>query len=267
MGIPNSGSIVPTSLRVAIDGGYLSWAYGGMGSKSWPSVRHLYSKKSRALICMDSSVSARKEFYPLYKSHRKARRDDRPQIFEKVKTFQEYLREDPSMWKFEAEGLEADDLVAILGKTIPIIGGDKDLLQVPGISLSRITGEVLSPLNFIKRQSQTIQRSARGTPQEILLLLSLLGDSSDDIPRLVSRGGLNTVALILTETNPWLLAYELYGQALLTNLYLAILPGPWCYDPVPSPKELFDLLVMNQLSELVLRYELQELKEYSYASD
>lgn len=247
-----------------VDGGYLTWAYGGMGSKSWPSVRHLYSKKSGSLICMDSQVSARKEFYPLYKSHRKERRLEREAIFEKVKHFQAYVREDPSLWKFEVLGLEADDLVGVLGGSIPVIGGDKDLLQIPGINLSRITGEVLTCASFMGKQAKTLMAVAQNTPMEILLVLSLLGDKSDDIPRLIPAGGLNTLAMILRDKNPWRVARSLYGDDLLRNLYLAILPGPWCYDPTPSPEELFDLLVADQLKYQVLRYELIELQEMSH---
>lgn len=266
MDIPNTNSNAQTSIRVAIDGGYLTWAYGGLGSKSWPSVRHLYSKRSNALICMDSPRSARKEFYPLYKSHRKERRAERSEIFEKVKHFQEYIREDPSLWKFESDGLEADDLVAILGLKIPIIGGDKDLLQVPGIQLTRITGEVLTPRTFLSKQSKTIQLVAKNNHKEILLLLALLGDKSDDIPRLIPPKGLNVMAMLLQHPEPWKLAHELYGEKLLTNLYLAILPGPWCYDPCPTPLELFEMVVKDQLGELVLREDLSHLKEITHVS-
>ena len=265
MDIPSTNSSAQTwwtmEAKLIIDFGYLSWTYGGLGSKSWPSVRHLYSKKAQSLICVDSQTSHRKAFYPLYKSHRKERRQERAWVFEKVLHFQEYLREDPSLWRFEAEGFEADDLSAVLGSKIPVIGGDKDLLQIPGIHLSRITGEVLTPAHFMSKQSKTLRLVAKNTPQEILLVLSLLGDKSDDIPRLIPAGGLSTLAMILNDTRPWYVAHELFGEDLLRNLYLAILPGPWCYDPLPTPIELFDLLVKNQLQDLVLRESLSPLKE------
>lgn len=249
------------TVQTLVDGGYLTWAYGGMGSKSWPSVRHKYSRRGKALICMDSTESARKDFYPAYKSHRKERRAEREHIFLKVKAFQEYVREDPSLAKVEVSGLEADDLIAILYPGLQVIGGDKDLLQLPGINLSRITEEPLSVGTFIKRQAKKVQAASLYQPAEILLLLTLLGDKSDDIPRVVPPGALDVVVSLMQMENPWIAARELFGEQLLTNLYLAILPGPWCYDPLPTPEQLFQHVSKKTLSELVLRYDLSQLKE------
>ena len=175
-------------IKLAIDGGYLSWAYGGIGSKSWPLVHYHYSKASGALICLDSPESARRLFYAEYKLHRKLRREEDPrkeEMHQRIKFFQEIIREDHSLLKLEVPGLEADDLVSILSLryNLPVIGGDKDLLQVPDLYLQTLEKEVLPISKFAKRQPKAYQEFVV-EPKDVLLVLALMGDKSDDIPRL-----------------------------------------------------------------------------------
>lgn len=86
-----------TPISKLVDGGYLTWAHGAIGFKSWLPVKGNYTMRSGSLICLDSITSARRNFFPGYKSHRSNKREKRPQIHERVKFFQEYVREDPML--------------------------------------------------------------------------------------------------------------------------------------------------------------------------
>lgn len=218
-----------------VDGGYLTWTHGAIGIKSWVPVRSQYSMSQGALILMDSHTSHRKEFYPGYKAHRQEQRKGREEVHERVLAFQEYIREDPSLRKMEFPGLEADDLVAILVNRyhLPVTGADKDLLQIPGIELSHLTGEAVTEANFAKRLPKKIAPLV--TRQNVLLILTVLGDRSDDIPRLLPKGQLNTLAGILRSERPWEAVYDLWGESALRNLSLAVLPAPWCFLRPPTP--------------------------------
>lgn len=229
------------SVNRMVDGGYLSWAYGAIGSKAWQPMRREYSRRSGSLLCLDSQRSFRKEFYPDYKSHRKAKREKRSQIHEKVVNFQAYLREDSSLMTWGVDGLEADDLIAVtsLSKGLPALAQDKDLLQIPDLVMTRLDGSRVTIEHFASRQAKKVEPLVR-TPEQILLTLTLLGDKSDDIPRLVPPKGLQLFELILTSENPWKRAEQMFKtEDLYRNLALAILPSPWCFKKVPLPDKLY----------------------------
>lgn len=260
--IPNSH----TPVQVLVDGGYFSWIYGTAGRKSWPLIRNEYSMKKGVLFLMDSPSSKRKEYYPLYKSHRSEKRD--PIKHELVQTFQLILREDPSFRKFEVEGCEADDLLALLitsGYNLPVIGRDKDLLQIPGLSLSTISGELVTFFDYSKKLSKRMIPLIR-KPSDVLFSLVLLGDKSDDIPRLLPPRKIDLGVQLMSLPDPWSVARKLFGNDLLRNLWLAVLPGPFCFEEPPDEQELFDLVSTNQWpGKRLLRYSISEqLKELTH---
>jgi len=253
--IPYSDVII----KKIIDGGYLTWAHGAIGFKSWQTARTNYSRRAGALICLDSRRSFRKEFDPNYKSHRKDKREQRPKIHEKVMFFQEYIREDPTLRTWEVDGLEADDLIAILvGKfKLPVTALDKDLLQIPTIQMNKIDNTEVLVTNFALRQAKMIRPLVEQN-SDVLFILTLLGDKSDDIPRLIPSRNLDLLVSLMRSPSPWEAALELFGDRLLHNLYLAVLPGPWCFYPTPSQKEVFKQVLQGTWPKGVLRYNIQE---------
>lgn len=236
-----------------VDGGYLSWAHGAMGAKSWMSVRSSYSMHSGSLILLDSHESDRKKFYPLYKAHRKEQRAKREDVHEKVLAFQAYLREDPSLRKIECPGMEADDLVSILVSRyhLPVIGADKDLLQIPGIRMHHLDGAEVTEENFRRRLPKTIAPLV--TRENVLLILTVLGDKSDDIPRLLPAGQLHTLATILRSHDPWEAVGDIWGDEALRNLSLAVLPSPWTFLAPPTPLETYTSVRLGTWGQLPLR--------------
>lgn len=230
-----------------VDGGYLSWSYGAIGFKAWSPMRKSYTRQSGTLICFDSDTSERKRFFPAYKSHRADKRLKRSHIHEKVLVFQSVLREDPSLHLLEVPGLEADDLVALIAAryALPVTAIDKDLLQITGVELLRLDGSQVSIDHFATRQAVSVMPYVN-TPADILLTLTLLGDKSDDIPRLIPPRNLSLFVKIMNHSSPWKMAYQLFKDRLLTNLSLAVLPSPWVFDHVPTPIRVFELVLSGE---------------------
>lgn len=249
-----------------VDGGYLSWVYGtnAQTMNGWSTgARMRYTRRQGALIVLDSSTSERKKFDPSYKSRREEKKHEDPERLKKAEHVKylvtDVIKEDPSLTTLEHPGLEADDIVALfvahnlsgIKPPIRVIGADKDLLQLPKewIKLERITGEVATFNKYARRLPKTISPYIK-SEGEVLLSLTLMGDKSDSIPRLIPPRDLGTFIRIVTSKSPFTAARECFGDRFLKNLYLAILPGPWCYDPIPTPERVFDLVSVGNWARL-----------------
>jgi len=133
-----------------------------------------------AVIFDAKGPSFRKEIYPEYKANRSAMPEDlRPQIpliKEVVRAF--------NMPALELAGYEADDIIATLarrfaerGMAVTVVTGDKDLMQ--------IVGEQVRLLDTMKdRVTGLSEVAARfgGTPDKVVEVQALAGDSSDNVP-------------------------------------------------------------------------------------
>lgn len=100
----------------------------------------------------------------------------------------------------EKEGYEADDLIATLAKKaadsgieVKIISSDKDLMQLVGGKISMF--DAMRERNI---QSEQVVEKFAVTPDRVLDLLALIGDSSDNVPGV--RGiGQKTAAELINE--------------------------------------------------------------------
>lgn len=133
-----------------------------------------------AVIFDAKGPSFRKEIYPDYKANRSAMPEDlRPQvplIKEVVRAF--------NMPALELAGYEADDIIATLarrfaerGMAVTVVTGDKDLMQ--------IVSEQVRLLDTMKdRVTGLSDVAARfgGTPDKVVEVQALAGDSSDNVP-------------------------------------------------------------------------------------
>lgn len=111
------------------------------------SIR-MYNKKYRneygqMVICADGMNTWRKDYFPLYKAHRKKNRaesdQDWPEIFRILNLVREEIKENLPYKVIHLEGCEADDVIGALametqefGKHEPvmIISSDKDFIQL-----------------------------------------------------------------------------------------------------------------------------------------
>lgn len=147
-----------------------------------------------AVIFDAKGPTFRKELYTQYKANRSAMPEDLvpkiPLIKEVVRAFKLPL--------LELQGYEADDIIATLarryansGMTVTVVTGDKDLMQ--------IVDERISLLDTMKgkrsREAEVIERFGV-PPRQVLEVLGLAGDSSDNIPGVPGIGEKTASALI-----------------------------------------------------------------------
>jgi DNA polymerase-1 len=133
-----------------------------------------------AVIFDAKGPTFRKDLYPEYKANRSAMPEDlRPQIpliKELVQAF--------NMPALELAGYEADDIIATLarrfaaeGMAVTVVTGDKDLMQ--------IVDERIRLLDTMKDQVVGLAEVAErfgGTPDKVIEVQALAGDSSDNVP-------------------------------------------------------------------------------------
>ena len=136
----------------------------------------------------------RKELYPEYKANRTAMPEDLvpqiPYIKEVVRAF--------NMPAIEKAGFEADDIIATLAKKfaaegleITVVTGDKDLMQ--------IVSDRIRLLDTMKDKVSGLEEVAErfgGTPDKVIEVQALAGDSSDNIPGVPGIGEKTAVKLI-----------------------------------------------------------------------
>ena len=157
-------------------------------------------------IALDSGRKTfRTALYKEYKAHR-----DEPD--EELKTQFPIIREAIEAFgikSIEIPGFEADDIIATYTKLalkknckVRIIGSDKDLIQ-----LMQDNVEVYDPIKKRFINKDTVQQKYGITPSQMIDYLSLVGDSSDNIPG-VKKIGPKTAAKLLSEFNSLENVYE-----------------------------------------------------------
>jgi hypothetical protein len=221
----------------AIDGGYLSWIYGS-DPKRWFSYQAKMNIFRDRLLLMDASgENLRSIDYPAYKGQRLEKRsqsDEAQYRWLCVKRFRDCLELDPRIRFVMAEGLEADDLIALVAWIHGIddlYGQDKDLLQLEGLRYIRNKDGMPVGLDHIAgKLPKGLYLDDFTDSQEIIdripLLLAMFGDSSDNIPRVVPKNAIKGAREVVHSPNPYWNAYGEYGPAFLDSLWLTVLPYP-----------------------------------------
>lgn len=220
-----------------IDGGYVSWTYGSR-KFSWSIWMKARERYLNSILLLDSRNSFRKRFFPEYKSHREERLDEdkRAQLRKMVRAFEKNLEIDPGFRNIRFIGLEADDLVALYAmkcKKLRVLGADKDLLQLNNsrVRIERIDGSQLTIVDFLKKYPKAISPYI-SEEADVLLTLAIMGDKSDDVPRLLQPRDFGTIAKILESSRPFSEAHDLFGLDFERNLALTVLPCPWVFHEV-----------------------------------
>lgn len=160
-----------------------------------------YSKPSHVVIVFDSGKkNFRHDIYPEYKANRPEPPEDLIPQFPLVRDAAKAL----NIKVLEIEGFEADDIIATLAKKalknkeeVLIVSSDKDLMQLVNGHIKMydaIRDKIIGKEEVIAKWGVE--------PGLILDLLSMVGDSSDNIPGLPGIGP-KTAALLLNEYKSW----------------------------------------------------------------
>jgi len=164
------------------------------------SIR-MYNKKYRdeygqMVICADGMNTWRKDYFPLYKAHRKKNRTESDQdwneIFRILNLVRDEIKENLPYKVLHMEGLEADDIIGSLvlktqefgqSEPIMIISSDKDFIQLQKYSnvkqYSPIQKKMVSDPNPRSYMFEHIMRGDKG--EGIANVLSPDNASMDDI--------------------------------------------------------------------------------------
>jgi DNA polymerase-1 len=144
-------------------------------------------KPARAVVVFDHpSRNFRHNIYPEYKQHR-------PPVPEDLKSQLPILRQAAKALNFktlEAEGLEADDVIASLAKNANfnsdraiIVSSDKDLMQLVNDKIW-----MFDPVKqeYIKREE--VVKKFGITPSQVVDFLAIVGDAADNVPGISGIG-------------------------------------------------------------------------------
>lgn len=167
--------------------------------------RNLYSilkhyKPAYIFAAMDSKTKTfRHEFYPEYKATRNKTPEDLhaqiPWICEILETL--------GIPTLQCDGYEADDIIATVakkctetGRTCRILSGDKDLMQLVSENIQILKPDAAATWKVT--DSAAVQAEWGVKPEQLLDLLSLYGDTADNVPG-VTGVGVKTAAKLLSE--------------------------------------------------------------------
>lgn len=146
-------------------------------------------------VALDSGKKTfRNDLYGEYKANRPPPPEDLipqfPMVREAVEAF--------NLPVLEKEGYEADDLIATYtrlareqGLKVIVVSSDKDLMQLVGDGV-----EMFDPLKSRAIKEEQVQEKFGVTPDKVLDVLSLMGDSSDNIPGVPGIGPKTAAELI-----------------------------------------------------------------------
>jgi len=149
-------------------------------------TRLLKGERPRVVLAFDSvGPNFRHDLYPEYKANRGPCPDDLVPQFALVREAAEAL----GVVQVQAEGYEADDVIATLARTaveegvdVDILSGDKDLMQLitpPGIEPSV---HMIDPMHFDRVDHDDVIKKWGVSSEKLGDVLALAGDASDNIP-------------------------------------------------------------------------------------
>jgi DNA polymerase-1 len=146
------------------------------------------------VIAKDSNKSFRKDIFPDYKNNRSHMPED---LFQQVPLIYQML-DLMSFSSVESSGFEADDVIYSLAKQysqdfeqVYIATGDKDLFQLVDDKVKCV--DTMKDKIYGK---QEVQEKLGISPNQVVDFLSLIGDSSDNIPGVSGIGEKTAVKLI-----------------------------------------------------------------------
>jgi len=152
-------------------------------------------KPSKLLIAFDTGKPTfRKERYAEYKANRQTPPDDLKVQFEPIQRAVDCF----GVNRLHADGFEADDVIATVarkaakeGYRVEIITGDKDLMQLVNEQIT-----LYDTMKEKRYDREGVKEKMAVTPEQVVDLLALMGDSSDNIPGVNGIGEKTAAELI-----------------------------------------------------------------------
>ncbi len=155
-----------------------------------------HSHAAIAIIFDAGRVNFRNDIYAEYKANRDETPEDLIPQFPLVREATEAL----GLPAVELEGYEADDLIATYAKDaaskgikVKIISSDKDLMQLVDDNI-----HIFDPMKNITVDANGVVEKFGVTPDKVIDVQSLAGDTSDNVPG-VPGIGIKTAALLINE--------------------------------------------------------------------
>jgi hypothetical protein len=220
-------------MNILIDSSYLSFLIGASNY----TLHQFFSNKqySQYYHLLDGPNNVRFKTLPTYKSSR----DKTSEIRQRVRQVRHFILD--HYLHMRMEGLEADDLIALVhilypDETFVTFAQDKDMLQIPNVNIIGYSshGKEKGIKHYYK---YAVPKSIAKTgyiinPMDMLLVQSLMGDKTDDIPRVLPKRTFGPVHELLASPNAFEQAYNRYGEPYMQALRCVLLPSPEvCHFP------------------------------------
>lgn len=153
-----------------------------------------YNPTYIAVVFDAKGKNFRHEMYPQYKATRPPMEDE---LISQVEPLREIIQA-MGMPLLVIEGIEADDVIGTLAKEATEAGidtlvstGDKDLAQVVNQHIS-----LINTMNNTVLNNETVKEKFGVTPEQIIDYLTLIGDTSDNVPGVPMIGPKTAVKLL-----------------------------------------------------------------------
>jgi 5'-3' exonuclease len=205
------------------------------------NIARFKSDYPNIVLCFDAKQYWRKEFFPLYKSHRKADREasefDWPLIFDTINVLKADLKKNFPYKIMDVEKAEADDIIAVLttqlhytGEVL-ILSADKDFTQ-----LQKYTGvKQFSPMqdHYVKVDY----------PIDFIREHVIRGDRGDGIPNILSDDdcfvmGVRQKSISKKMASDWIRDYAFNPFGSDQNLYKRFIRNKTLIDFDYIPEEI-----------------------------
>lgn len=177
--------------------GLPTWAITGTLGMLWRLLGAAQADQPTHAACIfdHPSKTFRHKMFPAYKSNRPAR----DQELTVQLPFLRHAAETMGMTSIEAEGYEADDLLATLAKMaadagwrVSLVSSDKDLLQT--VVDGKV--EVIDPMTRVRMLASNVLEKLGVHPHEVPDYQALVGDAVDNIPGIDGIGSKAAARLI-----------------------------------------------------------------------
>lgn len=157
-------------------------------------------KPDYLVVAMDSKGKTfRHEMYPQYKANREKTPED---LHAQIPVIQNFL-DGMHIPHFARQGMEADDIIATIAKNATehgletvMVTGDKDLLQLVKPEVFALRPPRRGEKDYRLCNADDVKELFGVTPSQIVDYLTILGDSSDNVPGINGIGEKGAVKLL-----------------------------------------------------------------------